>query len=264
MLFHAERTDEASARVTNLTRAVIDAALDVGPRRTRAPVGAESHRPDTARVAHAPGWIELYRILEAGRQPPAPLVAQCLGNRNGVGETMLHWYAIEGSADVLQQLVDLGFPIDAVHPEDVPILSAARVGNWDNVRVLRRAGARIHGVTPCGYTYRGAISRAGDSAPADLRGDAYTLDDLLDPAGPEDQPVLTLTLSHPRITPKAFEAWVAERPDLDLGYEVDLVAMWFETEPEPGQLSVSLPSMAMRHLLHHIATTTGAHIEWEF
>jgi len=30
MLFHVERTDEASARVTALTRAVIDAALDVG------------------------------------------------------------------------------------------------------------------------------------------------------------------------------------------------------------------------------------------
>lgn len=177
---------------------------------------------------------------------------------------MLHWYAIEGSADVLQKLVDLGFPIDGVHAEDVPIISAARIQSWDNVRVLRRAGARIRGVTPCGYTYRGSISRAGDSVPADLRGDAYTLDDLLDPVGPEDQAVLTLTLSHPRITPAAFRKWVAERPDLDLGYEVDLVEMRFETSPEPGQLTVSLPSMAMRHLLHHIAKTTGARIEWDF
>ena len=215
-------------------------------------------------MAHAPGWIELYELLAADRQPPSALVAQCLSNHNGAGETMLHWYALEGTPEVLQKLIDLGFPVDATsHPEDVPIVSAALAGNWDNVRVLRRAGARIRGVTPCGYTYRGLVTRAGDSAPADLRGDAYTLDDLLDPHGPEDQPILTLTLSHPCITPTALQQWAAERSDLVLGNEW-LMMQWMEVNWEPGTLTATLPSMATRQILHHIAMATDAKVDWDF
>lgn len=215
-------------------------------------------------MAHAPGWIELYELLAADRQPPSALVAQCLGNHNDVGETMLHWYALEGTPEVLQKLIDLGFPVDATsHPEDVPIVSAALIGNWDNVRVLRRAGARIHGVTPCGYSYRGLVTSAGDSAPADLRGDAYTLDDLLDPNGPEDQSILTVTLSHPCITSTALQQWAKELSDLVLDDEW-LLMQWMEVDWEPGTLTATLPSMATRRILHHIATATGAKVDWDF
>lgn len=216
-------------------------------------------------MAEAPGWIELYELLAAGRQPPSALVAQCLDNHNDVGETMLHWYALEGTPEVLQKLIGLGFPVDATsHPDDVPIINAALIGNWDNVRVLRRAGARIRGVTPCGFTYRGLVTTAGDSVPADLRGDAYTLDDLLDPDGPEDQPILTLTLSHPRITPAALTQWVAERSDLALGHELLMLQTSMEVDWEPGTLTATLPSMATRRLLHHIATATDARVGWDF
>lgn len=214
-------------------------------------------------MAHAPGWIELYGMLEAGQTPPPALVAQCRGNRNGIGENMLHWYAIEGSPEVLQRLVELGFPVDATDdPEDVPILSAARIGRWDNVRVLRRAGARTRGVTPCGFTYRGEVTAAGDAVPPDLRGDAYTLDDLLDFDGPEDQPVVSVALSHPRLTPELLAQWLAERPDLALSPgDVEAHCFWLG---ELGQLHVASPSAAWRQLLHHGAKALGVEVAWSF
>lgn len=212
-------------------------------------------------MGHAPGWIELYERLEAGETPPPALVAQCRHNCNDVGETMLHWYAVEGSPEVLQKLVDLGFPVDATgHPDDVPIINAARIRRWDNVRVLRRAGARTRGVTPCGYTYRGLVTKAGDEVPPDLRGDAYSLDDLLDFDGPEDQPVLSLQLSHPQLTPARFAQWLAERPDLAVSREeVDVNCSW-----DDRGLDVLSPSAAMRRLLHHGARSLGATVVWDF
>jgi hypothetical protein len=215
-------------------------------------------------MAHATGWIELYGLLEAGQQPPASLVAQCRVNRNGIGETMLHWYALEGSAEVLQQLVELGFDVDTADDSgDVPIISAALIGRWDNVRVLRRAGARIRGVTPCGYTYRGLIARAGDQAPEDLRGDAYSLTDLLDFDGPEDQPVLSITLHHPRLTKSNFRKFCAERPELVVSHEQRMIEDCLESHPA-GELVALFPSSLTRRLLHHVALATGATVEWGF
>lgn len=212
-------------------------------------------------MGHAPGWIELYELLAAGEVPPPALVAQCRQNRNRVGASMLDWYTLEGSAEVLQKLVDLGFPVDRTgHPDDVPIVRAALIGRWDNVRVLRRAGARIRGVTPCGYTYRGLVGEAGDAVPPDLRGDAYSLDDLLDFDGPEDQPVLSVTLSHPQLTPARFAQWLAERPDLAVPrIEVECDCCWGDRG-----LEVMSPSVAMRRLLHHGARSLGATVAWDF
>jgi hypothetical protein len=212
---------------------------------------------------HAPGWIELYGMLEAGETPPPTLVMECRHNRNFVGETMLDWYALEGSPDVLQKLIDLGFAVDRTgHPDHVPILRAALIGRWDNVRVLRRAGACTRGVTPCGFTYRGLVTEAGDAVPPDLRGDAYSLDDLLDFDGPEDQPVISVRLSHPQLTPAVFAQWMAERPDLRLTHhDVEAHCFWMRG---PGELDVAVPSSAMRQLLHHGAQAIGAKIEWRF
>jgi hypothetical protein len=216
-------------------------------------------------MAHAPGWIELYGLLEEHKPLPPSLVAQCLANRNGHGETMLHWYAIEGSAEVLQQLVDLGFDVNAADCcGDVPIVSAASIDRWDNVRVLRRAGARVRGVTPCGYTYRLLVTRAGDAAPEDLRGDAYTLADLLDFDGPEDQPVCWIQLQHTQLTKSSFQMFCAERPEFAVKHECMMIEDAMDLHPEAGTLQATSPSALTRQLLHHIAATTGAAIDWDF
>ena len=63
-------------------------------------------------MAHAPGWIELYGCLESGGIPDNELLNKCRNNRSGLGETIVHWYAIEGDPGVLQKLIDLGFPVN--------------------------------------------------------------------------------------------------------------------------------------------------------
>jgi ankyrin repeat protein len=95
-------------------------------------------------MAHQPGWIELYEALEAGQRPSAELVARCKSSRTGIGETMLHWYAIEGDPDVLQQLVDLGFDVNVQNEfGKTPIMESALIGSWDNARVLLDNGADL-------------------------------------------------------------------------------------------------------------------------
>ena len=95
-------------------------------------------------MAHQPGWIELYEALEAGQRPSAELVARCKSSRTGIGETMLHWYAIEGDPDVLQQLVDLGFEVNVQNEfGKTPIMESALIGRWDNARVLLDNGADL-------------------------------------------------------------------------------------------------------------------------
>lgn len=66
-------------------------------------------------MAHQPGWIELYSILEKGGKPNQRLVEQCQLSKTGIGETMLHWYAVEGCPDVLQKLIDLDRNTGADH-----------------------------------------------------------------------------------------------------------------------------------------------------
>lgn len=220
---------------------------------------------ESVRMAHAPGWIDLYARIEAGQPLPAALVKQCLGNCNEIGETMLAWYALEGTPEVLQRLLDLGFPVDSCRdPEDRPIVRAARIGLWDNVRVFRRAGAATRGVTPCGYTYRGLVTEAGDAVPEDLRGDAYSLDDLLDFAGPEDQPVFSVALDHPQRTADAFAGFRAERPDLAR----ELVRLHIEWKWDEasgvGTLEAYEPNPDSRRVLYEVAKVIDARVRWEF
>lgn len=174
---------------------------------------------------HAPGWIELYTILESGGDPPEELVSQCkAGFTTHTRESMLHWYAIEGAPFVVQRLIDLGFDVDA---EDAsgspPIQSAAMIQRWDMVRVLRDAGARRAGVDTCGNSYRSELTKFGDAVPVDLRKDAYQLDDLLRPGGPESSRVTRLDITQeggsivPGI-PLQRDAWMdfgAQDPELE-------------------------------------------------
>lgn len=222
-------------------------------------------------VAHAPGWIDLYDVLERDGAPSAELVARCLANRNGIGETMLHWYAIEGSPEVLQRLVALGFDLDATDDSgDYPLFSAAFIARWDNVRVLRAAGARRSGVTQAGYSYRSVITSKWPQVPDDLRGDAYDLEDLLVPDGPEDREVMSLHLTRaglPRGAPGApltaatWRAW-AERQRLDLDD-----APFCEAEPDlelDARVEFWSPDRAARRLVHAAAQHFGARVVWEF
>lgn len=181
-------------------------------------------------MPHAPGWIDLYSLLESGAEPPPELVAQCRSNRTtGTEETMLHWYAIEGEPRVVQRLIELGFEVDVTCSSGAtPIQHAATLRRWDMVRVLRDAGARRSGVDSCGFSYRLKVTEAGDDAPADLRGDAYQLEDLLLPGGPEDTPVLSLFITRaglpddtpgPAISQDAWIDFATGDPDIEVDLE---------------------------------------------
>jgi ankyrin repeat protein len=95
-------------------------------------------------MAHQEGWIELYTDLENGRTPNPKLVKKCLGSRTGIGETMLHWYAIEGESSVLEKLIKLGFDVNVQNDfGDTPVMEASLIGKWDNVKVLLDHGANL-------------------------------------------------------------------------------------------------------------------------
>lgn len=95
-------------------------------------------------MAHQDGWIELYDELDNNRMPDPKLVAKCMMSRTGIGETMLHWYAIEGSASVLEKLITLGFDINTQNEfGQTPIMEASEVGKWDNVKVLLKHNAKL-------------------------------------------------------------------------------------------------------------------------
>lgn len=95
-------------------------------------------------MAHQPGWIELYGILEEGGTPPPELVARCKASRTGIGETMLHWYAIEGAPEVLSELIKLGFEVNVRNEfGETPIMDCASIRRWDNARVLFDHGADL-------------------------------------------------------------------------------------------------------------------------
>lgn len=217
-------------------------------------------------MAHAPGWVELYEFLEAGRTPQPELVSVCRTNRNGLGETALHWYAIEGAAEVLQKLVDLGFDVDNVNEcGTTPILDSASTDRWDNVRVLRLAGAGLDVVSPTGDTYRSILSEKGAQVPDDLQGDAYSLEDILDPTCPAGTKILSLTITSdgavPRegsleLTAATWAEYLAANPGVD---QDDFA---FESDGPGPHVAVYGPSATERQRCHHIAKSFGARVIW--
>lgn len=95
-----------------------------------------------SKMAHADGWIEAYNLLEEGQPVPSQLLSRVLSNRSGLGETMLHWYSIEGDPEVLEKIVALGFEVNTTNEfGQTPLFEAAIIGRWDNVEVLLRHGA---------------------------------------------------------------------------------------------------------------------------
>ena len=95
-------------------------------------------------MAHQAGWIELYGLIESGKEYSQYLVDRCKSSRNGIGETMLHWYAIEGAPEVLQKLIDLGFDVNTQNDfGNTPIMECSSIARWDNAFVLLENGADL-------------------------------------------------------------------------------------------------------------------------
>ena len=68
----------------------------------------------------------------------------CKASRTGIGETMLHWYAIEGEPHVLRKLIELGFEVNTRNRfGNTPIMECALIGRWDNAGVLLESGADL-------------------------------------------------------------------------------------------------------------------------
>jgi hypothetical protein len=117
-------------------------------------------------MAHQPGWIELYDILDHGEDPPSELVAQCHSSRTGIGETMLHWYAIEGEPHVLQRLVDLGFSVNVQNDFcNTPLMECAQIDRYDNAKVLIENGADLSISNDEGNDFFAHMREFGKSVP---------------------------------------------------------------------------------------------------
>ena len=62
--------------------------------------------------------------------------------RTGIGETALHYLAVENYAEAVQLLIDLGASVRVGNDFGASALSEAiKVGATETVAVLRRAGA---------------------------------------------------------------------------------------------------------------------------
>ena len=88
-------------------------------------------------MAHAEGWIEAYSILENNKKMPNDLKQKIMNNKSGLGETMLHWYCIEGSPAIIQKIIDLGFDVNTQNKfKETPILDCIKIDRWEIVKLL--------------------------------------------------------------------------------------------------------------------------------
>lgn len=95
-------------------------------------------------MAHAEGWIEAYGFLEKGKVIPSELLSTVLSNRSSLGETMLHWYSIEGEPNLLEKIIALGFEVNTTNKfGQTPLFESAMIDRWDNVKVLLKHGADV-------------------------------------------------------------------------------------------------------------------------
>lgn len=117
-------------------------------------------------MSHQPGWIKLYSVLETGGQPSANLVQLCKESHTEIGETMLHWYTIEGEPNVLTTLINLGFSVNVQNEFGrTPIMECSLIGRWDNARVLIEHGADLSIVGVDGMNYFQVMDEFGIELP---------------------------------------------------------------------------------------------------
>ena len=94
-------------------------------------------------MAHAEGWVEAYGALEEGHPIPANLLPMVLVNRNGLGESMLHWYAIEGEPKIIEKVIELGFDVNTTNKFGrTALFECVILARWEIVKLLLSHGAR--------------------------------------------------------------------------------------------------------------------------
>ena len=95
-------------------------------------------------MAHADGWMEAYDLLVENKVLPGELQEIVTKNRNGLGETMLHWYAIEGDTKVVEKIIDLGLDVNTQNKFlQTPLFECVSIERWDMVKLLLDSGADI-------------------------------------------------------------------------------------------------------------------------
>ncbi len=93
-------------------------------------------------MAHADGWIEAYICLEQGRPIRDRLFETISSYRNGIGETFLHWYAVEGTVEVVAETIVLGFDVNTQNDfQQTPLLECLQIHRWDIAELLLAHGA---------------------------------------------------------------------------------------------------------------------------
>jgi ankyrin repeat protein len=94
-------------------------------------------------MAHAEGWTEAYDALDEGRSLSADLLSTVLKNRNGLGESMLHRYAIEGEPAVIEKIIGIGFDVNATNKFGrTPLFECVMIERWEVAELLLNHGAR--------------------------------------------------------------------------------------------------------------------------
>jgi ankyrin repeat protein len=72
-----------------------------------------------------------------------------LNLRTNLGETALHYLAVENYADAVQLLIDLGAAVNVTNKYGAsPLEEATLVGAKETVQALRRAGAGVNAMAP--------------------------------------------------------------------------------------------------------------------
>jgi ankyrin repeat protein len=92
-----------------------------------------------------PRLIALMRAAEEGLDSARKLVeadSAILDLRTGLGETALHYLAVENRVEAVQRLIDLGASVNVTNKFGrTPLQEAKYIGASDVVAVLTRAGA---------------------------------------------------------------------------------------------------------------------------
>lgn len=71
--------------------------------------------------------------------------------RSGLGETLLHWFAIEYREDIVKALLEIGAAVDPRnHFGATPFLEVVQVGNLSMCQLLLDHGAAIHATNSLG------------------------------------------------------------------------------------------------------------------
>ncbi|MBE2282943.1 MAG: ankyrin repeat domain-containing protein [Prosthecobacter sp.] len=105
-------------------------------------------------MQRAPRFYELKALFLEHCEAALRLVQadhSLLDVRSGLGETLLHWFAIEYREDLVRALADAGAAIDPQNNfGNTPLFEAALMGNEGMCRLLLSLGRLLTRPTPMG------------------------------------------------------------------------------------------------------------------